>query len=125
MIKILVVDDSPFISNQIQEMVEEKEYEVVGHATTGEEGVCLYKKLNPDIVTMDIVMPGIDGITAAETILKEDPNARIIMLSSLCDVGTLEEIKSKGMKWLLPKPLEKELLLATLELVQNKQKKDL
>ena len=85
---ILVVDDSPFASKQIQDIVEENGYEMIGYAKNGDEGIHLYEELHPDIVIMDIIMPGIDGLETAEIILKKDPAARILMLSSLCDSGT-------------------------------------
>ena len=81
---ILVIDDSPFVYKQVKDMVEEKGgYEVIGSAKTGEEGIELYKQLNPDAVILDIIMPGIDGIETAQRILELDPNAKIMMLSSL------------------------------------------
>lgn len=116
---ILVVDDSPFASKQIQDIVEENGYEMVGYAKNGDEGIHLYEELHPDIVIMDIIMPGIDGLETAEIILKKDPAARILMLSSLCDSGTLEEVKSIGLKYLIPKPWEDDVLLATLELLMR------
>lgn len=119
MIRILVVDDSPFVATQITELLGEDTYEVVGHALNGEEGIRMYDELKPDIVTMDIIMPGIDGLEAAQEILKKDPSARIVMLSSLCDSSVLEEIKQKGIHYLIPKPLEQDLLMATLELAMK------
>lgn len=116
---ILVVDDSPFASKQIQDIVEENGYEMIGYAKNGDEGIHLYEELHPDIVIMDIIMPGIDGLETAEIILKKDPAARILMLSSLCDSGTLEEVKSIGLKYLIPKPWEDDVLLATLELLMR------
>jgi two-component system chemotaxis response regulator CheY len=68
-------------------------------------------------VILDIIMPGIDGLETAEIIMKQDPNVKIMMLSSLCDSGTLEEVRNIGVKYLIPKPLEADVLLATLELV--------
>jgi two-component system chemotaxis response regulator CheY len=113
----MVVDDSPFASKQIRDIVEDNGYEVVGYAKNGEEGIELYKELKPDIVILDIIMPGIDGLETAEIIMKNDPNVKIMMLSSLCDSGTLEEVRNIGVKYLIPKPLEADVLLATLELV--------
>lgn len=117
---ILVVDDSPFASQQIKDIVEGNGYKVVGYAKNGEEGIRLFDELKPDITILDIIMPGIDGLETAEIILKNAPNAKIMMLSSLCDAGTLEEVKSIGLKYLVPKPWEDDVLLATLEmLVKN------
>ena len=118
---ILVVDDSPFASKQIQDLVEENGYEVIGYAKNGEEGIRMYEDLHPDIVVMDIIMPGIDGLETVEILLKRDPDATILMLSSLCDSGTLEEVKSIGLKYLIPKPWEDDVLLATLEMLKKQR----
>lgn len=114
---ILVVDDSPFASKQIKDIVEENGYQVVGYAKNGEEGIRMFDELNPDITILDIIMPGIDGLETAEIILKNHPDAKIMMLSSLCDSGTLEEVRGIGLKYLVPKPWEDDVLLATLEML--------
>ena len=116
---IIVVDDSPFASKQIKDLVEENGYEMIGYAKSGEDGIKMYEELHPDIVILDIIMPGIDGIETAEILLKSDPNATILMLSSLCDAGTLEEVRAIGVKYLIPKPWEDDVLLATLELLRK------
>ena len=116
---IMVVDDSPFASKQIKDIVEDNGYEVIGYAKDGEEAIELYKELKPDIVILDIIMPGLNGLETAETLKKQDPAVKILMLSSLCDAGTMEEVKSIGVKHLIPKPLEADVLLASLELVSK------
>lgn len=116
---IIVVDDSPFASKQIKDLVEENGYEVIGYAKSGEEGIKMYGELHPDIVILDIIMPGIDGIETAEILEKSDPDVTILMLSSLCDTGTLEEVRAIGVKYLIPKPWEDDVLLATLELLKK------
>ena len=122
---IMVVDDSPFASKQIKDIVEDNGYEVIGYAKNGEEGITmydqlqLYKELKPDIVILDIIMPGLNGLETAEILKKQDPAVKILMLSSLCDAGTMEEVKSIGVKHLIPKPLEADVLLASLELVSK------
>lgn len=119
---LLVIDDSPFASKQIKDTVEDNGYDVIGYAKNGEEGIKMYDELRPDIVILDIIMPGIDGIETAEILLQHDKDAAIMMLSSLCDTGTLEEIKEIGLKYLLPKPWEDDVLLATLEMLKNQKK---
>lgn len=119
---ILVIDDSPFASKQIKNTVESSGYEVIGYAKNGEEGIKMYDELHPDITILDIIMPGIDGLETARIILEHDANASIMMLSSLCDTGTLEEVKDIGLKYLLPKPWEDDVLLATLELLKKQKK---
>ncbi|WP_455057453.1 response regulator [Jutongia sp.] len=116
---IMVVDDSPFASKQIKDIVEDNGYEVIGYAEDGEEAIELYKELKPDIVILDIIMPGLNGLETAEILKKQDPAVKILMLSSLCDAGTMEEVKSIGVKHLIPKPLEADVLLASLELVSK------
>ena len=114
---IMVVDDSPFVSKQIKDIVEDNGYEVTGYAKNGEEAIELYKELNPDIVILDIIMPGLNGLETAEILKKQDPDVKILMLSSLCDSGTMDEVKSIGVKYLIPKPLDADVLLASLEMV--------
>lgn len=121
---IMVVDDSPFASKQIKDLVEKADYEVIAYAKNGEEGIQMYDELHPDIVIMDIIMPGMDGIETAGIIVNRDKNARIMMLSSLCDEGTMEEIKAIGLKYLLPKPWEDDVLIATLELLLKQKDKE-
>lgn len=116
---IMVVDDSPFASKQIKDIVEDNGYEVIGYAKDGKEAIEFYKELKPDIVILDIIMPGLNGLETAEILKKQDPAVKILMLSSLCDAGTMEEVKSIGVKHLIPKPLEADVLLASLELVSK------
>lgn len=119
---IMVVDDSPFASKQIKDIVEENGYKVIGYAKNGEEGIRMYEELHPDIVILDIIMPGIDGLETAEVLMKSNPDVKILMLSSLCDSGTLEEVKKIGLKYLIPKPWEDDVLLATLEMLNRRER---
>ena len=119
---IMVVDDSPFASKQIKDIVEENGYEVIVYAKSGEEGIRLYEEIHPDIVVLDIIMPGIDGLETAQILMQNDPNVTILMLSSLCDSGTLEEVKSIGLKYLIPKLWKDDVLHATLEMLKKQRK---
>lgn len=116
---VLVIDDSPFIASLVREGIEGEGYKVIGHARSGEEGITMCEELKPEIVLLDIIMPGIDGFETAQEIQKKMPEVRIIMLSSLCDNETMEEVKKIGLKYLIPKPLEKSMLMATLEMVMH------
>lgn len=116
---LLIVDDSPFVAIQVGELIKGKGYQIVGSAKNGVEGIELYKKLKPDFVILDIIMPGIDGIETAKNILKENPTAKIVMLSSLFDTETLDEVKAAGVKFLIPKPVEEDILLVTLEMMEK------
>ncbi len=122
---IVVVDDSPFASKQIKDIVEENGYEVIGYAKNGEEGIKMYEELRPDIIILDIIMPGIDGLETAQILKEKDPGVTILMLSSLCDSGTLEEVRVIGVKYLIPKPWEDDVLLATLELLKRQREEQL
>jgi two-component system chemotaxis response regulator CheY len=83
--RILIVEDAPYMREMLVEMLEEQaeDYEVVGIAVNGKEAVEKYKELKPDIVTMDLVMEVMDGISAIEEIKKYDKNALILVISAL------------------------------------------
>ncbi len=112
---VLVVDDSIFIYEEIKLMLENTDYSVIGHCSDGESAVEQYEKLKPDIVTMDIVMPGIDGFETTQRILKDSPDARIIIISSLAYNETVEISEAIGAKGFIFKPIEKEHLLNALD----------
>ena len=81
----------------------------------------MYEELHPDMVILDIIMPGIDGLETAQILQEKDPDVTILMLSSLCDSGTLEEVRAIGVKYLIPKPWEDDVLLATLEILKRQR----
>lgn len=81
--RILIVDDSSMMRKMIAKTLQPADHEVVGEAKNGLEAVELYKSLKPDIVTMDITMREMDGLTAAKEILEYDGSARIFFLTNL------------------------------------------
>lgn len=81
--RILVVDDAAFMRLSLKTMLEKNGYEVVGEAENGRKAVEMYKMLNPELVTMDITMPDMDGIEALTEIMKFDSKAKVIMLSAM------------------------------------------
>jgi two-component system chemotaxis response regulator CheY len=83
MFSIMVVDDSMFMRKVIKGMVQKLGYCVACEASDGNEAVENYKKFRPDVVTMDITMPGMNGISALKEILTFDPNAKIILCSAI------------------------------------------
>ena len=116
---ILVVDDDKEIADLVEIYLVNDGYQVL-KASDGEQ--CLQTlKEHPEVrmLILDIMMPGIDGLETAEILMKKDPDATILMLSSLCDSGTLEEVRSVGVKYLIPKPWEDEVLLATLDMLKK------
>ncbi|ADR34151.1 response regulator receiver protein [Sulfuricurvum kujiense DSM 16994] len=82
MLNILVVDDSLIMRRNIIKMIESLGHKVVGEAKDGQEAVEVYRKLKPDLVTMDITMPRMDGLGAVKELKKIDKNAKIIMVTS-------------------------------------------
>jgi two-component system chemotaxis response regulator CheY len=106
--KVLVVDDSNAIRTKLSRFLEELGHEVVGQAANGLEAVEEYKKKKPDFVTMDIVMPEMDGLAALGAILKIDANAKIVMVTSASTVSNMFEAKEAGAVGFVIKPLEKD-----------------
>ncbi len=113
--RIMIVDDSRVVEMQMKRMLEDTGYEVVSYCQDGETAIAQYGEVLPDLVTMDIIMPGMDGLETARAILEEHPDARIVMVSSLAYDDTIDEAKSIGTKTFIYKPLDKEQLLATLD----------
>ena len=115
--RIMIVDDSRAQAFQVQGLLENTDYEVAACCQTGEEALAEYNTILPDLVTMDIIMPGMDGLETAQAILEEHPNAKIIMISSLDYDDTRQEADDIGAKAFLCKPFDRDELLATLDRV--------
>ena len=113
--KVMVVDDSRVTEIQICKLLEDTDYEVAAYCENGAEAIARYAEVAPDIVTLDIIMPGIDGLETAQVLLDEHPEARIVMVSSLAYDDTIEEADCIGAKGFLYKPLEKQTFLEALE----------
>ncbi len=120
-IKVLIVDDATFIRNLIRKALQNSSCEVVGEATNGEEAIKLNKELKPDIITMDITMRGMDGITALKKILEDNPKANVIMLSSTAEEDLIREAIKLGAKDFITKPFKPERLLSTIESVTGRK----
>ena len=96
--------------------------EVIGEASNGVEAISLYKKLNPDLVTMDLVMPEKGGIEATEAILKINPKAMIIIVSALGQEALVLEAAKKGAKDFIQKPFKTEQILEVMDrILKNKE----
>ena len=83
MAKVLIVDDAAFMRLSIKTMLERHGFEISGEAENGEEAIAKYKELKPDVVTMDITMPGMSGIEALKAIRQIDPKAKVVVVSSM------------------------------------------
>jgi len=118
--KVLIVDDSPLIHKLIRKALEPIGFDICAAGNNGKEGVELYDKYRPDIITMDITMPIKDGLQASKEILIFNPNAKIVMLTSIGDEETLEEAKKIGIKHFITKPFKNEEFIRAIIKVLDK-----
>ena len=112
--KFLIVDDSAFMRKMLKDILTEKGYEITGEAESSEEAVVQYKKLKPDLVTMDMIMPGKNGIEAVKEIIKIDKDAKILMVSAMGQEALVKEAIETGAKNFIIKPFQAELVLKTI-----------
>lgn len=117
--KVLLVDDSISVARQLEKiLVESGEFQVVGHGKNGFEAIKLYQTLNPDIICMDMNMPGMDGITALRTLMAVNKEVKIVMITSLGGVGDkFNEAIKLGAKNVISKPFEAENVLKILRVL--------
>ena len=112
---ILVVDDTAFMRMMIKNVVQKHGYQVIGEAGDGEEAIAKYKELHPDLVTMDITMPKLDGISAIKAIVEYDPQAKIIVCSAMGQKNMVIEALKSGAKDFLVKPFEADRVIEALQ----------
>jgi two-component system chemotaxis response regulator CheY len=117
--RVLIVDDAEFMRMTIKTMLERNGFEVIGEAHNGREGVNEYKRLHPDIVTMDITMPEISGIDALKLIMEFDTKANVVMLSAMGQENLIREAVLNGAKSFLVKPFKEEQVIKTLNQIQT------
>ncbi|MCK8827574.1 response regulator [Natroniella acetigena] len=113
--KILITDDANFMRTMLAKIIEEQGYAVAGMAENGERAIEQYKELEPDLVTMDITMPGMDGIEATKKIMEYDPDATIIVCSAMGQKPMVLEAIEAGAKDFIVKPIKPEKVKETLE----------
>ncbi|MBE3588283.1 MAG: response regulator [Thermoanaerobacteraceae bacterium] len=118
--KILVVDDAAFMRMMIKNIVTKNGYEVAGEAENGKEAVKMYAELKPDLVTMDITMPEMDGIDAVKAIRAMDPNANIIMCSAMGQQAMVMDAIQAGAKDFIVKPFQQDRILQAIERVLSR-----
>ena len=112
--RVLVADDTAFMRVTLRKLLEQHGYEVVGEASNGAEAVRMYAELRPDVVTLDITMPEMDGLTALKAILRIDPAARVIMCSAMGQKSIVVEAIAAGAKDFLVKPFQPQRVLEAL-----------
>ena len=115
--RALVADDSEFARRNVGKMIALLGGEVVGEAATGRQAVDRYRALRPDLVLMDITMPEMPGVEAVEAIMREDPQARIVMVTSVGHQEVVRRALSLGARYFLMKPLQFEEAAAALRFV--------
>ena len=112
--RILIVDDAAFMRMMIRDILTKNNFEVVGEATNGEEAVSKYIELQPDLVTLDITMPGMDGVTVLKKIREYDPSARVVMCSAMGQQAMVVEAIQNGAKDLINKPFHPQKVVEIL-----------
>lgn len=117
MAKILIVDDASFMRGSLKYVVENAGHEVVGTAKDGREALELYRKLKPDVVTLDILMKGLDGLSALKAIKEEYPEAKVIMVTALGMEEKEAEARELGACGYIRKPFKQKEIVDEIEKV--------
>lgn len=115
MAKILIVDDAAFMRMMIKDILQKNGYEVIGEAANGLEAVELYKAHQPDLVTMDITMPEMDGIEAVKQIKAINPAAKVIMCSAMGQQSMVMDAIKAGAKDFIVKPFQADRVLEAIK----------
>lgn len=115
--KVLIVDDAAFMRMMLKDILTKNGYEIAGEAPNGIKAVELYKSEKPDVVTMDITMPEMDGIQAVKQIKAFDPNAKVIMCSAMGQQAMVMEAIKSGARDFIVKPFQPERVLEALKKV--------
>lgn len=113
--RVLVVDDAAFMRMMIKDILTKNGYEVVAEANDGLQAIEKYKEVSPDLVTMDITMPEMDGITALKEIKKIDANAKVIMCSAMGQQAMVIDAIQAGAKDFIVKPFQQERVIEAVK----------
>lgn len=113
----MIVDDAAIMRYMLKDAMIKARYDVVAETKDGEEAVQMYKKLKPDLVTMDITMPGKDGITALKEIRAFDSDAKVMVCSAMGQQLMVIDVLQAGAKDLLVKPFDFERVRESIEKV--------
>jgi len=114
---VLIVDDAPLNRQLLKDMMKKSPFRPVGEAANGKDAIRLYNELQPDVVLMDIMMPGIDGIETTRLILQQHPQARIVMCSTVSQQSRIVEALRAGARDFIVKPIVSAKVLETLRKV--------
>lgn len=114
---VLIVDDAAFMRLSLKTILERNGFNVIGEAENGKAGVKKYMELHPDIVTMDITMPEMNGVEALQAIRKLDPGSKVVMVTALGQESYVKEAIFYGAKTFIVKPFKEDHLVTTLNKV--------
>jgi len=120
-IKVLIVDDSPFSVGMISHILTGEGFHVVGSANCLKEAEAAVTLLNPDLVTMDMIMPGADGITCTEALHKIDPNIKVIIVSSMMDEEIVRRAKKVKVSGYIQKPVDADEIALLIKRVMAEE----
>jgi len=110
--RVMIVDDAAFMRISIRNTLTKNGYEVVAECENGRIAVQKYSEVRPDIVTMDITMPELDGLGALKAIMKIDPAAKIVMVSAMGQEVMVRDAVMSGAKGFIVKPFKEEAIIA-------------
>jgi two-component system chemotaxis response regulator CheY len=119
MAKILIVDDSKTSRKILRSILESKGHEVIGEAVNGEDAINKYKELQPDLTTMDITMPIMDGLEALKEIINIDKNAKVVMVTAAGQKTKIVDAVKHGAVEFLTKPFESAQIIEIIKRVVN------
>ena len=117
MVKIMIVDDSKFMRMFVVNILKRNKYLDIIEAGDGEEAITKFKRENPDLVLLDIIMPDITGVDVLKEIKKLNPNAKVIMVTAVGQEIILKECKQLGAEGQIIKPFTEENIIATIKKV--------
>ena len=112
--RILIVDDAAFMRMMIKDILTKNGYQVVGEAADGIQAIEKYKETAPDLITMDITMPEMDGISALKEIKKVNPNVKVIMCSAMGQQAMVIDAIQAGAKDFIVKPFQADRVLEAI-----------
>ena len=119
---VLIVDDIPFVRKTLKQILTNQGYRIVGEAENGEEAIQLFRETNPTIVTMDLVMPLMNGVEATKRILQINPSAKVVILSAMMQENLVTEAIVAGAKDYIMKPFQTDEVARVLkQAFQNAQ----
>lgn len=120
-LRVLIVDDSPFSQRMIKDALVNSRYEVCATAGTGSEGIEQYRTCHPDVVTMDLTLPDMDGLECCREILTINPHAQIVILSAMKDEAIINRGTAIGVRVFLQKPVKAQELVGALTRVVSEK----